>query len=191
VVVAGGKPGITFLVDQSHLGKVEPPGDPNVLFWAKTNFGLWGSPAAYVGSDGNTYLFVPGSGPMTSWRVATTTRPKPSLVEVGQTPDQFGKGQDGGTIPVISSNGVLPGTAIVWAYSRADSPTDITLRAYDASNLAHELINIPFTRWVGGDSLITPMVANGMVYAGGNAVLNAYGLLSRLGDGLFWMAGAG
>jgi hypothetical protein len=35
------------------------------------------------------------------------------------------------------------------------------------------------------------MVANGMVYAGGNAVLNAYGLLSRLGDGLFWMAGAG
>ena len=176
VAVGGGKSGITYLLDEANLGKLQPPGDPNVLFWAQTNFGLWGLPASYIGSDGNTYVMVPGSGPMTSWRVQTS--PKPSLVQVGQTPDQFCQGDDCGTIPVISSNGITPGTAIVWAYSRVPNagPANLTLRAYDASNLSHELVVLPFTHWLGGGMLLTPMVANGMVYAGGESVLNAYGL---------------
>jgi len=177
VAVGGGKSGDTYLLNEANLGGLQPSGDPNVLFWAKTNAGLWGTPATYIGADGNTYLFVPGSGPMTAWKV--TTSPGPGLVKVGHTPDAFGDGNNGGTIPVISSNGTTAGTAIVWAYSRSPAPTDITLRAYDAANLSDELIEIPFTKWeVNGTSLITPMVANGRVYAGGAGVLKAYGLLA-------------
>ncbi len=175
VAVGGGKRGITYLLDQQHLGGVQPPGDPNVLFAATTNDGLWGTPASYIGADAQTYVVVPGSGPMTLWRV--TTASPPALVKVGQTPDEFGHGDGGGTIPVISSNGQTPGTAIVWAYSRSAGASEIMLRAYDLTNLSHELLDIAFTRWTGPASLISPTVANGMVYAAGPDILNAYGLI--------------
>lgn len=177
VAVGGGKRGVTFLLNTANLGKLQRPGHPTVLFAVQTNDGLWGTPAAYIGADGNTYVIVPGSGPMTSWEV--TAAPSPALVKVGATPDSFGQGDNGGSIPVISSNGVLPGTAIVWAYSRPVPPAEVMLRAYDASNLSHELIDVPFTYWKGPNPFITPLVANGSVYACGESVLNVYGLMAR------------
>lgn len=176
LAIGGGKSGMTYMLDATNLGKLGPSGDPNALFHTQTNSGLWGQPAAYVGSDGNTYLIVPGSGPMSSWKV--TGAPTASLTKVGQTADHFADGDDGGTIPVISSNGTAPGSAIVWAYSRVPNggPADLTLRAYDASNLSNKLVEVPFTHWTGGGMLITPVVAYGTVYAGGESVLNAYGL---------------
>ncbi len=153
LAIGGGKSGMTYMLDATNLGKLGPSGDPNALFHTQTNSGLWGQPAAYVGSDGNTYLIVPGSGPMSSWKV--TGAPTASLTKVGQTADHFADGDDGGTIPVISSNGTAPGSAIVWAYSRVPNggPADLTLRAYDASNLSNKLVEVPFTHWTGGGML--------------------------------------
>jgi hypothetical protein len=176
VVVAGGKSGVTYLLEQNRLGHFYAHSN-HVLSSTTTGEGLWGTTAAYVGPDGNTYLIVPGGGPMTLWQV--TSSPKISLAFMNQSAEHFGDGNDAGSEPVISSNGTTPGTAIVWAYSRVGSsgPAQLTLRAFDATNLANELIELPYTNWMGGGELLTPTVANGMVFTAGEGVVSGYGLL--------------
>ena len=53
----------------------------------------------------------------------------------------------------------------------------LKLRAYDASNLANKLVELPFTYWLGGGELLSPTVAGGMVFTAGEGNVNAYGLL--------------
>jgi hypothetical protein len=176
VVAGGGKSGVTYLLNQWYLGHFQAQRD-HVLSETTTNTGLWGTLASYVGPDGNTYLIVPGGGPMSLWQVSAS--PNASLAFMSSSSESFGTGDDAGSEPVISSNGTTPGTAIVWSYSRVGSsgPAALTLRAYDATNLANELIEIPYTNWMGGGELLTPTVANGMVFAAGESVVNGYGLL--------------
>jgi hypothetical protein len=176
VLIGGGKTGISFLLNAHNLGKFNASGD-RILSETTTNDGLWGTTAAYIGSDGNTRLIVPGGGPMTLWQLQTSGTPH--LGFASQTLDHFSDYDDAGSEPVISSNGTTPGTAIVWAYSRIGSggPANLTLRAYDASNLANKLVELPFTNWQGGGELLAPSVANGMVFAGGEGVVNVYGQL--------------
>jgi hypothetical protein len=176
VAVGGGKSGLSFVMNEHNLGKFNAGGDRN-LSEALTNDGLWGTTAAYVGSDGKTYVIVPGGGPMTLWQVQTVTTV--SLGFMSQTLDRFSDYDDAGSEPVVSSNGTTPGSAIVWVYSRigAGGPANLTLRAYDASNLSNKLIELPFTNWQGGGELISPSVANGLVFTAGEGVVSVYGLL--------------
>ncbi|MBD5655962.1 MAG: hypothetical protein IAI50_12395 [Candidatus Eremiobacteraeota bacterium] len=174
IVVAGGKSGETYLLNQDRLGRFNAKQD-NVLSETMTNSGLWGTVAAYVGPDGNQYLIVPGGGPMTLWQVTQTA----TLSFVDQSSETFGTGDDSGSEPVISSNGTTPGSAIVWAYSRSggNGPAQLTLRAFDATNLTKQLIELPYTNWMGGGELLTPAVANGLVFTAGEGTVSAYGLL--------------
>jgi len=176
IVIGGGKTGLSYVLNGHRLGGYNASGD-RILSETQTNDGLWGTTAAYVGSDGQTYLLVPGGGPMTLWQVQ-----QGSTVALGfmsQTVDHFSDYDDAGSEPVVSSNGTVPGSAIVWAYSRVGSggPAQLTLRAYDASNLANKLIELPFTNWQGGGELLSPTVANGMVFTAGEGNVSAYGLL--------------
>jgi len=174
VLVAGGKAGLTYLLNEAHLGEFHQKYN-DYLSSTATNGGLWGTVASYIGPDGKTYLIVPGGGPMTQWEVL----PSAKLQFVSQSSEDFGNGDDGGSEPVISSNGTTPGSAIVWSYSRVGShgPATLALRAFDATNLANELIELPFTDWRGGGELLTPTVANGMVFTAGEGNVSAYGLL--------------
>ena len=176
VVVGGGKTGLSFLVNTKNMGKFNASGD-QILSETYTNNGLWGTTAAFNGPDGRTYLIVPGGGPMTRWQVQTGA--SVSLAFTSQTSDHFSDYDDAGSEPVISSNGTAAGSAIVWAYSRVGSggPAQLTLRAYDANNLANKLVELPFTYWQGGGELISPSVANGMVFTAGEGNVSAYGLL--------------
>jgi hypothetical protein len=176
IAIAGGKTGISFVLNQHNMGKFNVSGN-QILSQTTTNDGLWGTTAAYTGSDGASYLLVPGGGPMTLWRVQNGS--SVSLGYLSQTVDHFSDYGDAGSEPVVSSNGAAPGSAIVWAYSRVGSggPAQLTLRAYDATNLANKLIELPFTNWEGGGELLTPTVANGMVFTAGEGNVSAYGIL--------------
>jgi len=174
VLLAGGKAGATYLLDEAAMGEYNGKTNRD-LFNIVTNGGLWGTIASYVGPDGNTYVIVPGGGPMTQWEVTSNA----SLQFISQSNENFSVGDDAGSEPVISSNGTAPGSAIVWSYSRVGTggPATLNLRAFDATNLSNELIELPFTNWQGGGELLTPTVANGMVFTAGEGNVSAYGLL--------------
>jgi len=176
VAIGGGKTGLTFVLNRNHLGGWNASGD-RILSETQTNDGLWGTPAAYAGADGSTYVLIPGGGPMTLWQVRTGSGV--SLGYMSQTTDHFSDGDDAGSEPIVSSNGTVAGSAIVWSYSRVGQggPAQLTLRAYDASNLANKLVELPYTYWLGGGELLSPSVANGMVFTAGEGVVSAFGLL--------------
>jgi len=83
-----------------------------------------------------------------------------------------------GAIPTISANGSSNG--IVWLLEGGSGGT---LRAYDASNVAHELYNSQMK--TSRDSLgsfvrfTVPTVANGKVYAGTGNSIAVFGLLNQ------------
>ncbi len=82
-------------------------------------------------------------------------------------------------MPVVSSNGTLPGSAVVWALSRpSDTTTPIVLNAYDGANLSRLLFQASTHPWpnVHGDAFVTPTVANGKVYVPTGSTVDIFGL---------------
>lgn len=80
-----------------------------------------------------------------------------------------------GATPSISADGARNG--IVWVVEN-NSPA--VLRAYDASNLTHELYNSNQSRQrdeITGNKFITPMIANGKVFVGTPSGVAVFGLL--------------
>lgn len=93
---------------------------------------------------------------------------------------------EGGATPLVTSNGTLAGSAIVWLLDRAD-PT-FNLEAYDASTLKL-IYTTKAGQWNGSDagSMLVPTVADGNVFVGSQVLgsgenlirgaVNVYGLL--------------
>jgi hypothetical protein len=177
LAIAGGKTGITYVLNRDGLGGYVPGGPDNALYEAATNGGVWGGPAYYVGADGNPYLIVSGGNdPLQRYRLQLS--PSIALVPAGQAAAPIGS-VEGGTIPVVSSNGTLPGTAVVWALSRpSDTTTPIVLNAYDGANLSRLLFQASTHPWtnVHGDALVAPTVANGKVYVPTGSTVDIFGL---------------
>lgn len=91
-----------------------------------------------------------------------------------------------GATTFISANGSDAG--IVWAIQNAQPAV---LVAYDANNLSTELYNSSQSgnrdQLTGGVKFVTPIVANGKVYAGSQRALTVFGLLDS-GGGSSWSA---
>ncbi|HEY7992972.1 MAG TPA: PQQ-binding-like beta-propeller repeat protein [Candidatus Eremiobacteraceae bacterium] len=138
--------------------------------------GVHGGPAYFAGPGGQFVVFAGNQDFLKEY--ALVTAPNPHLVLAAQSTNIFPG--EGGSMPVVSSNGMLPGTAIIWATTRPDdiSQTPITLRAYDASNPANMLFEAPIGFWQNakGNPYLTPAVANGKVFVGGAASVTAFGL---------------
>ena len=87
---------------------------------------------------------------------------------------------EGGSIPFVSSNGALNGTAVVWAIKRPDNPPTQPLRleAYDAANVANHLADLRAGSWFNpeGNPDITPTIANGRAYVPTGISLAVFGL---------------
>lgn len=71
--------------------------------------------------------------------------------------------------PVVSSNGSTPGTGILWTIVDPGY-----LRAYDATDLSHELYSDHFD---GYNKFVPPVVTNGKVFVATQNALRVYGLL--------------
>jgi len=195
IATHAGKEGSIYVLDRTNMGKYRPttvadnvPCTDNVVqkLWrvlgtAPTNStanrnAYWGAPAYYRDSAGHQTVYYSGANAaIKAYSLASDT-----LTLTSQTPDTF---PSGGTIPAVSSNGGLAGTAVMWAIKRANSNDGngpLTLDAYDATNLANRLVaDIPAGVWNKLNfAFLIPTVVNGKVYIASDGELDALGVPS-------------
>ena len=186
LAVAGGKDGRSFLINRDSMGGYTP-GGPNRVVQTVTSGACWCGPAYFVGSDGVPRVLTGGGNGVTSFKLQTS--PSVELIEEGTTgPGPVnGLPDNGGSIPVVSSNGTTAGTGIVWfvqkpaTSSDQDPGTPVTLMAYSASDLTQQLFSTQAGTWThasNSNANIVPTVSNGRVYIGSNKQLQIFGLLN-------------
>ncbi len=169
LLIAAGKAGAMYLLDATRTHKV------NRL--ATYPIGpCWCGPSFYQGADGVYRVVSSGGSSVIIWDLATSDSSPAMLTQERAVP--ITSGQDHGFFTSVSSNGVQPGTAIIWAVGRPTSiPGAPTLYAIDPATGAI-LLQTPAGSWVDGASNanIVPTVANGHVYVGSNGQLQIFGL---------------
>jgi hypothetical protein len=171
LAVALGKSGVLYLLDKDKLGG-EHGGDSGALQSQNAGGGgLWGGPAYYDGPAGPTVYTQTNNDLLRAWSVATGS--KPSLTNNVSGASYAGYG---GSLPIVSSNGATAGTGIVWLIDRAPAP--FAIEAYDAVALGNPIFAASVGMWSNsqGNAFLTPMEANGRVYAPGYLVVQVYGL---------------
>lgn len=183
--VAGGKDGRAFLLNRDNLGGYHSGGD-KVL--QTINMGsCWCGPAYFTGSDGVPRVLTGGSNGVTSWQLQTT--PTTQLVQESSTGNApvYGWPDNGGVLPVVSSNGTTAGSAVVWFVQRPQSSSDqdpgtpVTLWAFAATDLTTPLFSASAGTWthaVNSNADLVPTVANDMVYVASNEQLQIFGLFT-------------
>lgn len=173
-----------FLFDRERLGGYTPNGPDRVLQelgdredHVRWCIGTCGAAAYYRGPGGEYVVNVWALDAMRAYRLVRGERPR--LIEVARSPNVFPG--EGGTSPSVSSDGVRPGSAIVWATTRPSHvrTEPIELYAYDGSDISRVLYHGRVSMWRNGfgNPFLTPTVANGKVYVGGDRSVSAFGLL--------------
>jgi len=171
LAVAMGKSGILYLLNRNSLGGLEPK-DAGALQAQDAGGRLLGGPAFYNGPSGPT-VFIQSEDELLR-AYALVANETPSLTHRVSGTSQSG---NGGSLPIVSSNGALANTGVVWLISRASSP--FTIEAYDAVKLGAPIFKAQIGLWSNpshGNAYLTPMEANGRVYAPGYKVVQVFGL---------------
>ena len=185
LAVAGGKDSRAFLLNRDNMGGYTQGGPDHVL-QTFTMGSCWCGPSYYVGSDNVVRVLTGGGNGVISWKLQTSPSPQLSAETSTGSTAVSGLPDDGGVMPVVSSNGTHAGTAVVWFVQRPSISSDVNpgtpmnLRAYDATNLSRPLISILGGTWthaVNSNANIVPTVAKGRVYVTSNMQLRIYGLL--------------
>jgi hypothetical protein len=133
---------------------------------------VWSAETTWSGPSGQ-YVYTAGEADhLKAWKLVRGQVVTPAASHAAEVMNYPGG------IPVGSSHGSDPASAIVWNIDQEKGPA---LRAYAAGDLAHELYNtqqdasrdaIP-----GYDNFCVPTVADGRVFVGTKGELIIYGLL--------------
>jgi hypothetical protein len=172
LAVAMGKSSVLYLLNQDKLGG-ERAGDSGALQSQYAGgAGLWGGPAYYAGPAGPTVLTQTDSDYLRAWSVATGATPSLTNSISGTSGAGYG-----GSLPIVSSNGAQPNTGVVWLINRLNEP--FSIEAYDAVKLGDPIFKATIGLWSNpnGNPFLTPMEANGRVYAPGYKVVRVFGLI--------------
>jgi hypothetical protein len=180
LLVAAGKSRTVYLLNRDALGGFMSGGPDNVVEELPAaigqQFGVWGGPAYYVDAKGDQFVYYCG-GQDYMKAFALVTSPATMLVLAGQTVKRFNG--EGGTIPVISSSGSAPGSAILWAMSRPTKlDRTVSLFAFDATHLRKKLFAAPAGVYDNpkGGFFTLPTVINGKVYVSTGSSISVFGL---------------
>jgi hypothetical protein len=178
LIVGADKVGFLYLIHANGMGRFADGDTEIVQKFQAVSFGLFSM--ALWNRDGGPLVYVSG------WSDTTKAYPlaggKLQTTPDSQTPYSWANGFCG---MAVSADGGKDGTGILWLTTAdiRDQPVPGTLRAFDASDLSHEL-------WSSGmnparDSLgnfakfATPTVADGKVFVPTHSdMLAVYGLLS-------------
>ena len=176
MAVAIGKSAVLYLLDRGRLGGLKP-NDGGALqattITTRGNAGLWGGPAYYAGAKGPIVYVQTDSDVLRGFSVAVTGTPALTQTVTGTTLSGYG-----GSLPVVSSRGEAAGTGVVWLVRRT---APVELEAYNADTLGAPI----FSANAGGawsnsgnnNPFLTPMVANGRVYAPAYKTVKVFGLV--------------
>ncbi len=167
MVVAEGKAGKIYLLDATNPGGLQ--GGASQPLQVISEGACWCGPAYYEGPSGGI-VFYQGGDVLRAYSVNTGTTPSLTLTASGTS----GAG-GGGSFPIVSTNGSVAGTGIVWLIRRGN-PTE-QLEAYDAASLGAPIFAQNAGDWSNGSrSYLSPLVANGRVYVGSKNAVTVFGL---------------
>ncbi|QUQ69248.1 hypothetical protein [Kutzneria sp. CA-103260] len=128
--------------------------------------GVWGAETTWTGG-GQTYVYTAGvADRLSAWQLVDgkiASKPRSQAAE--------GLAYPGG-IPVVSSDGDRPGSAVVWIVGNEDGGP--VLRAYDPTDLRHELVHEKLADYT---NFTVPTVADGRVVVGTQHTVVIYGPL--------------
>jgi HYDIN/CFA65/VesB family protein/putative pyrroloquinoline-quinone-binding quinoprotein len=130
LAVAVGKQGYVYLLNRDSLGGYDqgPGGGDDVIQRIGPRTGVWGRAGVWPGDGGYAYIPTAG-GPLDVYKYGLSGSGTPSLSLVASSSDVFGWGSGS---PVITSNGMTSGTALVWViWSPNRGGAGGQLRAYD------------------------------------------------------------
>ena len=177
LLVASGKPGVLFLLDQTNLGKFNSVIDQAVQeVNVQSNTmnilaGIFGQPAYW---NGNLYTAAIADY-LKQFTIAGGT-----ISNAPQTQSSRIYNRRGGA-PTISANDTTAG--VVWVLDISAYPNGpAVLNAYDANNVATELYSSPTSGSGAAGNAVkftVPTVANGKVYVGTQGRLDVFGLLGN------------
>jgi hypothetical protein len=186
-IIAIGKEGAIEVISRSSFGGYHTISDP-CAHMSRTSVdhviqelppqtavgGIWSAETTWTGRSGRQYVYTAGEADhVRAWRLVNGKLVSPAASRAHETLVYPGG------IPVGSSDGSRPSSAIVWIMDKEKGPA---LRAYSATNLGDELYNtgqnaqrdaIP-----GYDNFCVPTVADGRVFVGTTGELLIYGLLN-------------
>jgi hypothetical protein len=167
LAVAMGKASKLFLLHQSNLGG-EAPGNPGaVQVFQDAGNGVWGGPAYFGGPGGPWVYYQTDNDRVRAFKL--------SGAALAQTSAGSTVGGYGGSTLIVSSNGMVDGTGLLWVIERSNP---VVLEAYDARNLAQPLFSRAAGNWNNPNKnpFISPLVANGKVYVGASSTVTVFGL---------------
>jgi len=190
-MILSSKTGSVYVLDQAHLGGyTSVPQPKSCADWpARTDIdkikqeltvqtvvgGMWGT-WGYFSDRTNSFVYGSGAGGnLTQWKLAPdgTIVPAP----IAQVPLAY---DYPGAIPIVSSDGGDPTSAILWT---VDQTNGATLRAYEAENISKEIWTSAQDPSRDGldpgefDHFTVPTIADGLVVIGDQGQLDVYGLL--------------
>src|SRR5581483_5465262 len=90
--------------------------------------GMWSTPALWPGDGGWVYVTTNGT-PLQALRLAPRSDGVPVLAPIAQTPDSYGYTSGS---PIVTSNGLASGSAVVWVLPTPGIWGAGELRAYGA-----------------------------------------------------------
>ena len=140
--------------------------------------GSWSTLAYWNGSNGENIYAVGQTDHMKAFKL---TNGLLSTSPTSQSPESF---TFPGGSPTVSSDGTTAGTGILWTID-----PHAVLRAYDATNLSHELYNSNQNSardGLGSGNYVkftVPTIANGEAFVGTRTSLVIYSLLGQSGGG--------
>lgn len=172
LAIAIGKAGDLYLLNQSKLGGLSKNDAGALQKLAGFTGGVWGGPAYWNGATGPAVLVQGDSDVLHSLSLAPSSTPSLTPTAAGTSAAGYG-----GSLPIVSSNGATPHTGVVWLINRAQEP--FAIEAYDAEQLGAPIFTAQIGMWSNasnGNPFLTPLQANGRVYAPGYQVVQVYGL---------------
>ena len=179
LATVAGEEGAIYLLNRDAMGEYVDGGPNNVLQEIDADIGtVRGGPAYYAGPTGTFVYYCGSSDTLHAFQLQTS--PVTQLVRTSVAKQQCGHG---GAIPMVTSNGALPQTGIVWMTNRPvdKSVHPIQLFAYDATNLAHKLYQAPVGFWTNlhSEPFLAPTAIGGRVFVGMPSSVEEFGLLSQ------------
>jgi hypothetical protein len=114
-------------------------------------------------------FFQGGGDGLRAYRVATTGTPQLTQIAQGTSGADFG-----GSFPVVSSNGQVANSGVVWLIRHGDT---MQIEAYNAELLGDPLFAADAGQWSNGSrGYLSPTVANGRVYVPAYKTVTVFGL---------------
>jgi len=180
VLLEDGKQGILYVLNANELGGYQQgtSGTDNVPAEEGPYGGVWSKPTAWPGDGGYVYIATAGAvgfdttgGSLNVFQRMVSSAGVVSFELVGQTANAGNTFGYGSGAPIVTSNGTISGSAVLWIIHANDSTgADSQLQAYNpvptnpGSDGSLEEI------WQSGtftaDTFSQPGVDNGIVYVG-------------------------